>query len=293
MSTLGIVTRLEKYNPMRLPSWRAERAMQILERLRPPRRAGRSGDRDVRVYYRFLRQYLAAGTDEARRREVVRWYPHVYQAYQLRYAQDTEWRQILEARLLTNESYQKIAVRFDTEPPVIKCYQRLFFHVRDRLQSRDWIHKIIRGKPGELATNQQGTMTAAQRGYLYRLFGYHGGPLVLDTVIAGLTPGMRPSDRDGTGPWFDDALATLVRSSIAAALGSLEIDQEISMRIMKMAQRLQRAAASRKSGRQAGKNQRGDDQFEKHVAAFLAGMDKWSWPDQPVPGGDAAPANNW
>ena len=39
----------------------------------------------------------------------------------------------LEARLLTSESFAEIAARFATEAPVIDCFEKLFFNVRDRL----------------------------------------------------------------------------------------------------------------------------------------------------------------
>lgn len=45
------------------------------------------------------------------------------------------------------------------------------------IHCRDWVAKVIKGPPEDRVANRDGTITDGQRGYIYRLFGYFGGPL--------------------------------------------------------------------------------------------------------------------
>ena len=217
-------------NPFRRPRWRAERAMQMVEHRPSPLKPRSSDDRYVREYRWFLLQYLAEDADEDQRNAAIQEQPHVYHAHSLRYHPDTELRQILEARLLTSESFAQIAERFGVEPAAIDYYEKLFFHVRDRLECSDWIVKVIRELPEERAPNPEGILTTAQRGLVYRLFAYHGGSEVLDAVIAGLAPSKIALCGGNLGDWFDDAFVQLVRSSAVAAVAVHEVDQTNTLR---------------------------------------------------------------
>jgi hypothetical protein len=267
-------------NPFRRPGWRAERVMQLVEHQQPSLRPRFFDDHYVQAYRLFLIQSLVAGADKDQRDAAILEYPQVCQAHRLYWQPDTERRLILEARLLTSESFAQIAERFATEPSAIDYYEKLFFNVRDRLQSSDWIAKVIRGQPDERDTNPHGVMTAAQRGYVYRLFGYYGGPLVLDAMIAGLAPDRRMLCGEDIADWFDDAMAQLVRSRAVAAAGILDVDRNNVMRVLKLALSQQRAAASTKAGRQTPNNL-DDSQLEEHLEAFVSGMNGWKLSEMP------------
>ena len=80
-------------------------------------------------------------------------------------------------RLLTCETLEEIDGRFATEPRVIEFYESVFINVRDQLQHRDWVSKVIVSVRSSIARMIRGGMTDEQRGYVYRLFAYFGGPL--------------------------------------------------------------------------------------------------------------------
>ena len=80
-------------------------------------------------------------------------------------------------------------------------------------------------------------MTAAQRGFVYRLFAYFGGPLVLDAVVMCLSPHQRPQQDEDASAWFDDATRDIVRSRAAMAASVLAIDGHNIMRLLKLALR--------------------------------------------------------
>src|SRR6476620_4480541 len=119
--------------------------MELIGHRPEPVRPGLHDDRYIRSY-RLMRLALeAAGDDTSKRKAVIRQYPDVWRAHQLHHSPDLMCRQIMEARLLTSETIAEIASRFDMSPAAVDYYEKLFFHVRDRLQSKDWINKIIKG----------------------------------------------------------------------------------------------------------------------------------------------------
>jgi hypothetical protein len=205
-------------------------------------RPRRSDDCHVRAYRWFLKHYIAAGDDGEERQRISMQMPHVDQAHRLYVAADVERRLILEARLLTTESSAEIAERFATDAQTIDYYERLYFNVRDRMDCRDWVVTIIRGSPKDRVPSRHGSLTEAQRGYVYRLFAYFGGPKVLDALIACLSPHEMPQQDDDE--WFDDATAEIVRSRAATAASVFAVDGQNVMRLLKLALRAMPAASA-------------------------------------------------
>jgi len=238
-----------KDNPFRPLQWRADRAMQMLAHQPSPLRPREYDDRPVRAYRGFLIRLLNAGGKEDARQALLAEQPYVYQAHMLRYGPDTPRRQILEARLLTRESLAQIAERFATKAPTIQYYEQLFFHVRDRLDNTDWIAKVILGTPESRAAGKNGVMTEGQRGFLYRLFAYHGGSLVLDAMISGMAAMMTPRGDADLGDWLHDSLRRILRSRAVAAAGIFEVNGSNVLRLLKLERRAaKRAAKSAKGG---------------------------------------------
>jgi hypothetical protein len=225
-----------KDNPFRRPAWRSERVFAMLKHRPRPLRPRRSDDCHVRAYRCFLKHYLAAGDDGEERLRLHPAMPAVAQAHEL-FSIDVERRQILEARLLTSETFDEIAARFATEAAVIDCFEKLFFSVRDRLTNKDWIAKVIKGPPEERVPNRNGVMTVAERGFAYRHFGYFGGALVLDALIACLSPHGKPQCAEDAPEWFADATRDVLRSRVAMAASLLVVDGSNVMRLLKLALR--------------------------------------------------------
>ena len=233
-------------SPVRRPQWRLDRVIQLLSNRPLPLHPRRYDDHYVRAYRRILGKLRAAGDDLARQDAVFLEYPDVYQAHRLHYSPDLEHRQILEARLLTNESFDEIASRYSTTPKAIDYYEKLFFHVRDRLKCSSWIHKVISGPRSDYRDNKnKGIMTDDERGYVYRLFAFYGGPLVLDAVITGLSPNSIPRLEKNLAAWFDGTLNQLVRTNAAVGAATLRMDQAKLMQMIKLAVRTSEAAGSR------------------------------------------------
>ncbi len=259
-------------NSFRPPQWRADRAMQMVAH-RPSRLLpSRFDDSYVRLYRRFLLSLAAAGDDEAAR-AAIQEPSHVYQAQLLRFNPNRQLRQVLEARLLTHESLADIAHRLGTDALTVDFYEKLFFNIRDRMHNKDWIAKIIVGKRGSAAPDDLGTITEDQRGYLYKVFAYRGGPLVLEALITGIGSRPMPQRLEDVAAWFDEALSQHVQTRATSAAATLATNTTNALDLLKLA-----LAGDRQRTRTAAKSRSkdgpvfDDSYFEKVVAALERSM---------------------
>lgn len=80
-------------------------------------------------------------------------YRAIHEAVELHH-RDTLEREILEARLLTLQPYQRVAAVSATPAAVAKAYEHLFFAFRGQLQATDWmtVHAIRFGIPDNTVT---------------------------------------------------------------------------------------------------------------------------------------------
>lgn len=223
---------LLQQSPTRQPSWRLARVVHLLsQRIRPTR----VDCHYVRAYRRLLLEWEKYRHHEVRRGEVFEEFPDVYQAHQLHYSSDVETRQILEACLLTQESFAEIGKRFGVTPKAIEYFEAIFFNVRDRLSNRNWIRMVILGNCRQFGDGANDRLSLDQRGYALRLLAYFGGPLALDAMINGMVPASMPQDDKDVGPWLQEVLSHLVQTTAVAAASTLSLDQRNSMRLMQLA----------------------------------------------------------
>ncbi|HVX62144.1 MAG TPA: hypothetical protein VHC19_16115 [Pirellulales bacterium] len=87
-------------------------------------------------------------------------------------------RAVLQARLLAGESSQAIAAKMGMQPEAVDAYEALLYSVRDRLAARDWIASRVLGMFPWTAESR------ADKANLVRLYGYNGGPLLVDLWAA-------------------------------------------------------------------------------------------------------------
>jgi len=162
-------------NKRRPPDWRWQRACELAEGARPVR--GRD-DEVVKAACKFRRLIDRCQTDMDRLTALDA-YPEMYEAYSLYDASDdpSEHRWELEARLLAREAFGDIADKMGIDPDAIEIYERVFFDVIDRLGSPSLITHTVIGRAVQTGL--------AEREYdcLWKLFGYHLGPSVLDAFV--------------------------------------------------------------------------------------------------------------
>lgn len=224
----------QKFNPVRVPSWRYERVLKLAEHqpaaLVPHRRRD---DKVVKAYYKFWRCYDRTESEEERVALFPK-NPGMFYAHVMHHHPDPEWRAILQARLLTRDSDEEIADRAGTIPSAIRCYEQIFFNVRDRLDMHDWIVKTILGTEAQRAANRYDSWTPHQRYTAYKLFAYFGGSLTLDVIISGFTSGDFPKQRADVGRWFDRTMQQLLKSKATTAARLFEVNKFNVMELMQI-----------------------------------------------------------
>jgi hypothetical protein len=240
----------QRFNPVRSPSWRYDRVLELVEARPHPRRASRKRDDDyVRLYRSFLLKFIKLRGEE----EQLQLFPDnpaMYYAHLVFYHPDTEWRALLEARLLTREDDEEIANRFSMLPEAVDWYEKLFYNVRDRLENRDWIVKTILGSPQQRSPNRENSITHYQRDMLYRLLAYFGGPVILDTIFSGFTEGTMPRTSEQVESWLDEKMRLLLKQKATLAARVLEVNRYNVMQLMEL--HLAFCNAARDAGATAG-----------------------------------------
>ena len=106
----------------------------------------------------------------------------------------------------------------------------------------------------------------AEHGYVLRLFGYFGGPLVLDALLNPLGAIKPPHSAEAIGAWSEETVTQIVRARGTAAAATLEITGQNTMQLIRLAQRQVRGRKSELGS--------GDDVLNKHFEAALAWFDK-------------------
>lgn len=170
-------------------------------------------------------------------------YPGLFAAHLFHHQPDKEWRWLLQARILSGENDEQVARRMSTLPSAVKWYERIFFNVRDRLDASDYITKQVIGKMEERSTSaREGRLTDFHEQMSYKLFGYFGGPIILDIIFSGFTRVPMPDRADRTDQWMDSTMQSLVRRKATSAARHLEINKYNIMPLLDLNMRIIEAA---------------------------------------------------
>jgi hypothetical protein len=165
---------VERQNPQREIDWRWQRACRIVAERRNTSK--KRDDPAIIAAVSFHRALDRCQTERDRESLRRRW-PGLFEAHHL--AQDDGprlWE--VQARLLANETDEVIAERSRISIEAVRWYERLFFQVRDRLRARDWI--MVQAIGPRVLTG----VDEHDLGPLWKAFGYFGGELVLEVVLA-------------------------------------------------------------------------------------------------------------
>jgi hypothetical protein len=156
-------------SPFRVPSWRFARASWLQERGK--RASRRFDDEWVARAWRFM-------TTESRSSRTSRLDSVIAMAAEISREGDGTRRWQIEAFLLTSEPMEKIADRVHLPVEVIHAYHQLFFDVRPHLRAGDWIMSQAIG------TWHAKGFAGMPIGALWKYFGYIGGPIAVEILIA-------------------------------------------------------------------------------------------------------------
>lgn len=264
-----------KFDPFRSPQWRFERTLELVEHEPAPRRAQRCDDSQVRTYRNFLIRWRATQADDERATLFPR-HPGLYYAQTWQFHADSEWRSLLQARILSRESPEKIAMRFGTLPSAVSWYEAIFFNVLDRIDCRDWIEKAVIASSASKIANRDGSLTASQRDLAYKIFGYFGGPDVLDILVSGLAGGFVPQGTKATEKWVDAAFKSVLKSRALTAAKTFEVNRYNVMQLFEITLGIMNHdfAVSGEGGGDQNEANAGISEFLQHVPWALSCDDK-------------------
>jgi hypothetical protein len=199
-------------NPLRPVDWRWLRAVDLVERGEPA--SSPYDDDGLRLAMRFVRA-LRDCRDDAGRQRLALSMPAQFQAHAVYAASPSMAKSVLEARLLTDESFAQVAGKCETTAEVVAAYEQLFFCVRDRLCGGGYILGAVMGG------NVLDGSAATDLGEVLKARAYAGGATVLDELLDALRePPMSPERPERCRPAEREAIGQklLLRASIALDL---------------------------------------------------------------------------
>lgn len=272
---------LHRFDMFRQPDWRINRVLSMLDRYPTPGRCRRTDDEYIRETRRFLAMWRGIDDPEERARVMENENPGLYHAHKiyLSFEEEPEHTLYLQARLLARQDYNKIAIDCCTSPVVVDWYEKVFFNIMDRIDSRDWITKYVlmpafsRNQFGsvkssiddEAPTHPFKDITVAKP-FLdasLKLFAYFGGTYVVDAMIAGFQSGKPCNSQDDVDQWHDRGMASTVRRRSHQASLQFEVNKYNVMELFAVHTRIieiEKSADNAESQRSA---------TERHIKAMI------------------------
>lgn len=257
-------------SPFRSPNWRSERAKDIASRGKHSRCSKRD-DKFIKEYRAFLVKYNRGG-GENKLDNLFSSNPGLYYAHAiyLSHQSDEKLPLLVEARILSGQANEQIALMISTIPEAIEYYEKLFFSVRDRRESVDWVMSQIiipsmAGVPESFSGDPYNYSEYSNYYYSSTLkyFAYFGGPVVCDLMIYGTYAGGQPKSADDVEDYIESQFMLKIgRSGMIAAhehtSGEHRVSDVFKTYSTIMAMRSQDKGSST-----------GEDSFEDNVMACL------------------------
>lgn len=266
----------QKNNFFRKPHWRWDRVLQMVDRYGQPGRCTKRDDDFIRKARKFLLAWRDA-EDEAEKERLFWERPGLYYAYQMREKVnvDPEAAMFIEARLLARQKFDVIAKNMSTIPETVQWYEALFFNVVDHLDARDWITKHVlmpafTKHPNNVIANHDGALPFKDSTVAFpfmdaslKLFGYFGGPQLVDFMLAGFQSGKPLTGMDDLNNWLDANWSTTIRRRSAQAALSFEINKYNVLELFAIHTQIIQIERSEESADQARTT------TEKHIKAMI------------------------
>lgn len=229
--------QFQSVNPFREPSWRFQRVLDLVERERPGRCTQRDDDY-IKEYRRFVGK-LRRNQDPEDQMSIFPKFPGLFLAHLWYHHPDKENNWMLQSWILTGESNEYIGQQMCLIPSAVEWYERIFFNVRDRLLAPYYIVKRVIGRLDDRGSlPRDGKMSEFQSQMSYKLFGYFGGPFMLQAIFAGYVKTTQPNDPDALDDWIDDTFRRGLRTKSVTAIRHLEVDKWNVMQLFELHARL-------------------------------------------------------
>jgi hypothetical protein len=219
------IEQLRKHDPFVTPDHRWESARAIVAEGRHA--PARSEPPEVAEAVTYLKALEHAGDDQGRDAVQELW-PDLAAARRLS-EEDGPLLWEVQARVLAGQTDAEVATVCGLTPGAVGRFEVLFFGVRDKLGAPDWVDRMA-VRPGSTSW-----AACSDLGEAWRSLGYHGGPLVLDLVVAATTGRPLPpwvAAREAAGHvGLGDRLQLLARMVVDAMLLPPDADPTALLRL--------------------------------------------------------------
>lgn len=217
------LTDLSKYDPFIAPNWRWERARALLSKNRYATKS--RDDKFVMLAKKFQSAHDRCKTELDFDR-LARRFPGIWFAMKTYFADRGDTRWSIEARVLAGQSSVEIADRMGVVADTVAWYEKLFFDVRPKLKNPDYIVNIV----------MRGAIHHGLRyrdyDLLWKLFGYYGGPFVLDAMISTSLTKTKPSSKETVQAFLDEDVKGGLKRQAAISARVLAPDNPISCQVI-------------------------------------------------------------
>ena len=190
-------------------------------------------------------------------------YPAIFYAhsiYEKVTPNDQAVRWGVEARLLARQSNDEIARANGCSAETIEAYEALFFNIRDRLDCRDFIFNIAIGPPPAPGLKN------GVNGWLLKLFGFVGGPFVVDAMLGHIPNPLWAHTLDEVAGFFQSTTSNLVKKNAAIAALLIPIAGRTQMQIIKAFAKCMEPERTKDSPGNA------QNQIQENVRSLLASL---------------------
>lgn len=165
----------QRFNPLRPPDWRLIRVQEMVRKEPYPGRCTKHDDEWVRKARTFFLRYR----NPKHRHRLYDEFPGIWLALDFSKRANSTDLALLEARILAGQDDETIAAKMGWTAEAVRCYEAIWWNVRDRLSAPDYILKSVIWAGQENASDADwSNRVAALRG-----IGYFGGPEVLDALL--------------------------------------------------------------------------------------------------------------
>lgn len=231
---------LRKESPFRPPDWRWQKAKLLREQ---NRRVTRRRDDEWIATARTFQTEAARCRNDWDLLELAERYPALVDARSM-YEQDGSqaFRWELEARLLSRDSADRIAHRLAISTDVVRAYEALFFNVQDRIDNRGYIVHAVLGRSIHAGLSER------QFDLLWKMFGYFGGPPVLDVVVDTFADSGPASSSDKAKAWLEDDQRFSLSRKAAIAARTIPVNSYTQPQILEIAQKYYEIEKASSSG---------------------------------------------
>jgi hypothetical protein len=215
-------------NPLRAPSWRWLRAAQVdAGGLKPSKiMDGGEGYAWIRRALRLKRRHALATNRPDALYALARADRSLFWAHTIWAEDKSPTRWAIEAHILADETDEAIAKKVGCEPDVINAYEAVFFNVRERLVNTEYVANVVMGDAVARGLNER------QYDLLWKLFGYRGGPHVLDAMISKFSAIGRPQKPEEVSQFFQEATIHAMRHKAAIAAVTIPINTHTQLPLL-------------------------------------------------------------